>query len=114
MPQGLWDEPGCRHALWAVVVPGVAGTGRAASRARRGRRRRGAGPGLDPPAGKRTAQTVSDAGGPAGHPRRRAVPSPVYGAVRTSRVTVEVYVAGTDRKSTRLNSSHLGISYAVF
>src|ERR1035438_247834 len=24
------------------------------------------------------------------------------------------YVAGTDRKSTRLNSSHLGISYAVF
>src|SRR5262245_64603123 len=24
------------------------------------------------------------------------------------------YAAGTDRKSTRLNSSHLGISYAVF
>ena len=69
--------------------------GRTASRARRGRRRRGAGPGLDPPAGKRTAQTVSDVGGPAGHPRRRAVPSPVHGAEMTSRVMVEVYVAGT-------------------
>src|SRR5262245_62925770 len=27
---------------------------------------------------------------------------------------VVVYIGGEDRKSTRLNSSHLGISYAVF
>src|SRR5205814_9457729 len=38
--------------------------------------------------------------------------------VRSDRLTIdrehEVTFATTDRKSTRLNSSHLGISYAVF
>src|SRR5436853_7597158 len=40
----------------------------------------------------------------AGTPPRRAGPSPPPRSPRSSR----------DRKSTRLNSSHLGISYAVF
>src|ERR1039458_4077546 len=47
----------------------------------------------------------------------------VWLAIRESRstvlrvnplVTYQIWQAGTDRKSTRLNSSHLGISYAVF
>src|SRR5258705_6313526 len=35
-------------------------------------------------------------------------PTPTVGS------TLKVVGTGTDRKSTRLNSSHLGISYAVF
>src|SRR5947199_4016146 len=35
-------------------------------------------------------------------------------AMRRATQVVEVYSDGQDRKSTRLNSSHLGISYAVF
>src|SRR5262245_66573105 len=35
-------------------------------------------------------------------------------ALRDARVPVGLGVDGSDRKSTRLNSSHLGISYAVF
>src|SRR5258705_9942320 len=33
---------------------------------------------------------------------------------RGGNVELEAVLAGVDRKSTRLNSSHLGISYAVF
>src|SRR2546426_8112753 len=40
-------------------------------------------------------------------PRPRAPPPPPFGAPRGGR-------PGRDRKSTRLNSSHLVISYAVF
>src|ERR1035438_10562502 len=44
---------------------------------------------------------------------------PIVAFVRTNRIrTLELRLAGVeaalDRKSTRLNSSHLGISYAVF
>src|SRR5262245_19914704 len=35
-------------------------------------------------------------------------------AALTHEVAVQIHVTGSDRKSTRLNSSHLGISYAVF
>src|SRR5205814_6066856 len=34
--------------------------------------------------------------------------------VRVAQGRLEIEVANSDRKSTRLNSSHLGISYAVF
>src|SRR3712207_9558885 len=33
---------------------------------------------------------------------------------RGQRLTLECWIAGRDRKSTRLNSSHANISYAVF
>src|SRR5436853_6663109 len=46
----------------------------------------------------------------------RSSESPAAGAdvVRGSAVNLVVSTGGGDRKSTRLNSSHLGISYAVF
>src|SRR5438045_7655342 len=37
-----------------------------------------------------------------------------YGAPVTCRTCLDVSLRFSDRKSTRLNSSHLGISYAVF
>src|SRR5205814_6860026 len=48
---------------------------------------------------------------------RKAVHAEFFRPARLDdRLRVAAYVArlGTDRKSTRLNSSHLGISYAVF
>src|SRR5437899_12074997 len=45
---------------------------------------------------------------------RSRVPAPVRGRSTTSRSTRSCRAGSIDRKSTRLNSSHLGISYAVF
>src|SRR5205807_8320878 len=47
------------------------------------------------------------------------IPTPAYGAVRCGPMELSIESAGgggwgEDRKSTRLNSSHLVISYAVF
>src|SRR5205814_9879468 len=51
-------------------------------------------------------------------PDWKPVPTTVAGAVEETatlaRATEATAVPETDRKSTRLNSSHLGISYAVF
>src|ERR1035441_4473296 len=49
----------------------------------------------------------------------RATGKPIYPAIvwqdrRTAALRAEIEGGGVDRKSTRLNSSHLGISYAVF
>src|SRR5260221_8806901 len=49
-------------------------------------------------------------------PRRRSVPVGVVfpGILHFVDVRHPIFVAGLDRKSTRLNSSHTVISYAVF
>src|SRR5690625_6387033 len=46
--------------------------------------------------------------------RRRIRHARVQGAGCRVEGTVEAALAGADRKSTRLNSSHVAISYAVF
>src|SRR3712207_8907178 len=48
-----------------------------------------------------------------GDARTTALPATHGGGARRGRLRVEVRVGG-DRKSTRLNSSHANISYAVF
>src|SRR5437899_4578873 len=46
---------------------------------------------------------------------RRQLPTPVPGKPRTLHfASIAAALLRKDRKSTRLNSSHLGISYAVF
>src|SRR5262245_63902788 len=46
--------------------------------------------------------------------RRELLLAPAFGSGGTHRQHQEARFGGRDRKSTRLNSSHLGISYAVF
>src|SRR5688572_31300451 len=55
-----------------------------------------------------------DAGTHVGHVESRGRSGAVHGRQWNQRDESEVFVAGTDRKSTRLNSSHSQISYAVF
>src|SRR3712207_7689668 len=49
-----------------------------------------------------------------GRDERRLNHAAHRGGVRAYRILVRVRVAAEDRKSTRLNSSHANISYAVF
>src|ERR1039458_10269127 len=65
---------------------------------------------------QRFAAPDSAIGAIPGSIEREADDSPVDGVFRhaTGNMRVVVLHADQDRKSTRLNSSHLGISYAVF
>src|SRR2546426_4907446 len=47
-------------------------------------------------------------------PRGQVAVLPQHVSARERRVTAQLHLDGRDRKSTRLNSSHLVISYAVF
>src|SRR5437899_8717114 len=60
----------------------------------------------------RQADADGSARRPAREPRRRACRTPLDSPACRNRLMSATFYA--DRKSTRLNSSHLGISYAVF
>src|SRR5262245_63280652 len=86
-------------------VVALEGTAAAAGRARNGLVHDALDGAGAPTALRAAAKTAVDlAGGARGHRRGDGATD----------VVVAEHVAGADRKSTRLNSSHLGISYAVF
>src|SRR5690606_28527286 len=62
----------------------------------------------------RTPTTTPTATTPADSPTSTRVPSPATPATQTAPSPPSPVTASPDRKSTRLNSSHVKISYAVF
>src|SRR5699024_3706935 len=98
---GVSEKADAGHGLRCELPRGCAGTERGPSAVLRTTtqeppRRAGA----DPPA--------------AGFPRLSTARDPVHGHAQRLGQTGRTRRGGTDRKSTRLNSSHVSISYAVF
>src|SRR5262245_64300651 len=110
-----------RTSTWMAAGPWIGGsstrvTCRPAGRG--GTTRPSTGPRTGPPSRRRAASRGGASEDLGGHPRHVLDRHVTYVVGQTPAVAERVvelpFAIAPDRKSTRLNSSHLGISYAVF